>query len=1004
MVGDGEVLDQRPLGNGALPADRQEQDHLRGAFEDARVPMVLTSMERDRAGRFLRVNSAFCELTGYTREELAQRSFQLLTHPDDLDQSVETLRRMMAGEFDSCQMEKRYLRRDGSTIWAQVDISIVDDGPGTTPYCVAQIQDITERRLEQAALREAERELHQAFEQGPIGLCLIEVDGGRLGRFVRANAAFYEMSGYRPDQLSGMEALQLASDEQRTQIAAQITQLVAGEITKIDAEYQLVDSEGRMHWVAVAASLVSGEDGRPRFLIAQLQDIDERKHVQLRLIRTISLHEATADSTADGLLVVDNAGTITSYNQQFIEMWRVPESIVESRDDDQAVAFVLDQLADPDGFVAKVKELYDSPMAESFDVLDFKDGRIFERYSKPQLIEGEPVGRVWSFRDVTARRTVEQELRDAESKYRSLVEKLPGITYLVDDSGPESEWLYVSPQIESMLGYTAEEWKADPTLWLRSVHPDDREAAIAADVESRESGRFSLDYRMFTREGELIWFHDVGARVGRPDGKLSQGFMLDITERKRSEQRVSYLAYHDGLTGLPNRAMFQDHLDLAVARARRHGRAVAVLYMDLDRFKLINDSFGHASGDELLRQIAGRLQVVTRADDLVARHSGDEFLVMLADIEPDADGSGSVSRASEIVAAKIHEALRAPFVIEDEEVYVDGSVGISLFPTDASGAEELMRHADMAMYESKRLGQGGTQVYARAVTKDPAAQLSLASRLRRATERGEFVLLYQPIVNLARNEMIGAEALIRWCDPERGAVLPKEFVPLAEETGLIEQIGEWVIEEVCRQSAAWQREGLDLEVGFNLSLRQLRRPDLAKRLIQVAGAAGADPTKLVAEITESAVMRDPEQAKEAVEALHACGTRTAIDDFGTGHSSLSRLMHVPVHILKIDRTFVSVAPHDRSAAAMIAGIVQIANGMRLTPVAEGIETEEQRKFLVGVGCTMGQGFHFSRPVPAEEISFMGRRQTLGSTKARPGAPKGARRLARAAAAASKRLH
>ena len=901
---------------------RVQDRRLRGAFEEAPVPMALTSLERDRAGRFLRVNSAFCELVGYSREELVESSFQLITHPEDLDESVEALRGLMSGEIDSAQMEKRYLRKDGSTIWAQVDISLVDDETGGSPYCVAQVQDITERRLEQDALREAERELHQAFEQGPIGICLISIKGGTFGRFVRVNSAFCQMSGYSNEQLMEMRALQLASPEQRAEIAALIDRLSTGQLAKIEGEYKLVDASGTARWVAVASSLVSGEDGRPRFAIAQVQDIDERKRAQLGLIKTISLHEATADSTADGLLVVNADGEITTYNQQFVQMWKIPERIVESGDDDQALAYVLDQLADPGEFLAKIKKLYENPRAESFDVLEFKDDRIFERYSKPQLIDGEPVGRVWSFRDVTASRAIERELRDAEAKYRTLVEQLPGITYLVDDSGPESDWLYVSPQIESMLGYTAAEWRADPTLWLRSVHPDDRDAAMAADVASRKSGKFSLDYRMFTREGELIWFHDVGAPVGDPADKLSQGFMLDITERKRSEEKVSYLAYHDGLTGLPNRAMFQDHLDLAVARARRHERGVAVLYMDLDRFKLINDSFGHAPGDELLRQIAARLRVTTRAGDLVARHSGDEFLVMLADVEAEAgepDVSRSVARASQVVAAKIHEALRAPFVIEGEEFYVDGSLGISLFPVDAGDAGELMRHADMAMYESKRLGQGGTQIYARADSSDSAAQLSLASRLRRAIKRGEFTLLYQPIVNLARSEIIGAEALIRWCDPERGAALPAEFIPLAEETGLIEEIGEWVMEEVCRQCSVWQREGLDLQVGFNLSLRQLRRPELAKRLMAVAGAAGADPARLIVEITESAVMRDPQQAKEAVEALHGCGVRTAIDDFGTGYSSLSRLMHVPAHILKIDQAFVwrrpTIAPRPRWSPA-----------------------------------------------------------------------------------------
>lgn len=999
-----DVADRR----GDESARREHERRLRGAFDEAPAGMCLVSMDKDSAGHYMAVNQAFCKLLGYTEEELLELSFQAITHPDDVERSVDAMRGCISGEIDSWQADKRYVRKDGQPIWAHITASIVRDENGTAQYAVTQVLDINERRREQDGLRCAEMEMRGAFEEGPVGRCLVSIEDGMPGSFVRVNDALCEMSGYAEGELLGADLRKLAYEEEVETIIGDVRELLDGSRASLERELRMRRSSGEIAWVQVSAAVSRDEGREPLFLIGQAQDITARKRAEQELIRTLSLHAATVESTADGILVVDRSGGMTSFNQHFVAMWGLPCEIMEARDDDRALQFVLDQLKDPEGFLRKVRELYDDLTAESFDVLEFKDGRIFERYSKPQLIDGEPAGRVWSFRDVTERKRVERELREAEAKHRLLVERLPAITYVVEQQGPNSRWHFVSPQVRTRLGYSVEEWKADPTLWLRSVHPDDRAAVVVEDTKSISTGEFSLDYRMFTREGELVWFHDEGSSMPGRDGEpaLIHGFMLDITERKRSEERLSFLAYHDGLTGLPNRAMFQEHLELAVARARRHERAVAVLYMDLDRFKLVNDSFGHAPGDELLRQIADRLRSVTRADDLVARHSGDEFLVMLADIEARAgeeDSKRAIAQAAEMVAEKIHGALQAPFVVEGEEFFVDASVGVGICPTDAEDADTLMRHADMAMYKSKRLGRGGTQVYARAGIADPAAQLSLASRLRRATERKEFELLYQPIVELASCEIKGLEALIRWRDPTRGLIMPRDFIPLAEETEMIERIGDWVIAEVCAQAAQWERLGLTVSVGFNVSLRQLRRPDFAKRLMEVAGAAGADPTMLVVEITESAVMRDPDQTREVLRELRACGMSTAIDDFGTGHSSLSRLVEVPVTSLKIDRSFIEDVPANRGAAAMTAGIVQIARGLDLNPVAEGIETEDQRRFLLDAGCAMGQGFRFSRPVRVDRVLSLWKAGPL-LAPAQSTVSASRRRRFGGAARASERLH
>lgn len=442
-------------------------------------------------------------------------------------------------------------------------------------------------------------------------------------------------------------------------------------------------------------------------------------------------------------------------------------------------------------------------------------------------------------------------------------------------------------------------------------------------------------------------------------------------ERKRAEEQVAFMAHHDELTELPNRAMFEELLDLSLARARRNDMAVAVLFMDLDNFKLVNDSLGHAAGDDLLRQLAERLREATRDTDLVARQGGDEFLVLLADIEKEAEqplpeGTDNVALVAESVAVRIHQYLEDPFLLGEEEFYGSASIGISMFPTDADDARSLLKNADAAMYRSKKTSPGGYIVYS-ADGGDSLGKLSMTTRLRKAVENQNWTLFYQPLVELDSGKMTGVEALIRWQDPNGGMIPPGDFIPLAEEMGLIVAIGDWVMEEVCRQSRLWQDAGLDLKISFNLSPRQLWQPEIVEKVMAHLDSSAIDPSKVAIEITESSVMTDPERSQRVLWDLHARGVRLAIDDFGTGYSSLSRLKHMPVHTLKIDRSFVMDIPDDDDAGNMVQAVIQLAQSLGMSPLAEGIETPEQWKFLLEKGCEVGQGYYFSRPVPPEEI-------------------------------------
>jgi diguanylate cyclase (GGDEF)-like protein/PAS domain S-box-containing protein len=581
--------------------------------------------------------------------------------------------------------------------------------------------------------------------------------------------------------------------------------------------------------------------------------------------------------------------------------------------------------------------------------------------------------RTGTLADVTDERSLIVRLEQTEHQFRTLVEHIPAMFY-IDPPAESQNTVYVSPQVRDILGIDPETWLEQPTFWNDHLHPEDKaqaESDLSLFLETGEPEQ--SEYRVIRPDGRVVWIHDLSMMVRDADGTplMVQGAMFDITEQKQAQERLAYMAQHDGLTGLPNRPMFEELLDLALARARRSDLAVAVLYLDLDNFKLVNDSLGHAAGDELLRQVSMRLRDATRDTDLVARQGGDEFLILLADIESDAKLPGpdmdNALLTAESVVTRIQQGLATPFLLSGTEVFATVSIGISLFPAFASDARSLLRQADAAMYGSKKRGPDGYSVYS-ADSTDALSQLSFTTRLRKAVDSRAWKLHYQPIVELVSGRMIGVEALLRWEDPNVGFVPPGEFIPLAEEMGLIEAIGDWVMEELFRQASEWSAKGVHLEeLSFNVSPRQLWQPNLATKILAMLEDHRVDPRRIVVEITEGTAMTDPERTQHILWELHGRGLRLAIDDFGTGYSSLSRLKHMPVSTLKIDRAFVMDVPDDPDAGSMVSAIVGLADSLEMESLAEGIETAEQRRFLMERGCRLGQGYFFSRPVPASEI-------------------------------------
>ena len=607
-------------------------------------------------------------------------------------------------------------------------------------------------------------------------------------------------------------------------------------------EYRMHSTDGRLLWLR---SLITVErpdglnTGLPIALHGITVDVTEQRSIETQLAHSVSLLQATLDSTTDGVLVVDKTGHISSHNRKFQELWDIPSAIIKSGDDKAALGFVMSQLRDPDTFLEKVSELYEKPERESFDVLEFKDGRIIERFSQPQWLHDKIVGRVWCFRDTTAHR--------------------------------------------------------------------------------------------------------------------------------RYEMQLAHQAFHDDLTGLPNRALFLNRLTQAVAELGRNRRPLALMFLDLDHFKVINDSLGHDIGDQLLVQVAARLKKCLRPGDTAARFGGDEFTLLLENLSDEYDAV----RAAERLA----DYLKAPFTLGGHEVEISSSIGIVQSHSNQDRAEDLLRQADVAMYRAKGAGRARYEIFDSKMSAWALQRLELEIELRQAIKRGQLNLHYQPIVSLQSGRIVAMEALARWQHPQRGMVPPSEFIPLAEEIGMILPISQWVMRECFDQIRLWQQRfrahyPQGLAIGFNLSATQFQQDDLAADIKRLLQEADLEASAVWLEITESLVMQNAASTISQLQELKRLGLKLSVDDFGTGYSSLSYLQRFPLDCIKIDRSFISQREGEKDDMVIARAIASLGQTLGKSVVAEGIETVEQLANIRTMGCHLGQGYYFSRPLPAQEMQSL----------------------------------
>ncbi|MBN9229901.1 MAG: EAL domain-containing protein [Legionella sp.] len=678
----------------------------------------------------------------------------------------------------------------------------------------------------------------------------------------------------------------------------------------------------------------------------------------IELEKSLSLLRATLESTNDGIMMVNGEGQVVDWNQKFVEMWRIPTHMLESGTERIGFEYILAQLKHPQSVIADVEYLYENPEWQGeLPFIEFKDGRIFERFTQPQRIGREIVGRVFSFRDVTQKLIDEDELRIRE---RAIEASSHGVAIL-DITKDMLPIIYVNKGFERITGYLEKEILGKNLSFLndQQIEHVNYKRIILAIKELREE---IVELECHQKNGQKYWCELSVAPVSDSFNQVRHFVCIlnDITQRKQMEEQLLKQATHDSLTELPNRILLGDRVEQAILQAKKKEGLLAFLFLDLDHFKMTNDTLGHNTGDRLLQVISNRLLIATSNFDTVCRLGGDEFVILLSEVFSEEEAK---SKAKDIL-----ETISQPIQIDQHNLKITGSIGVSYYPKDGIDYESLMKSADLAMYHAKDHGRNNYRCYDQDMNTRIINRMKLDNALRDSLRRQEFYLVYQPLMNLKQNKVVGFEALLRWNSKILGPVAPGDFIGMAEENGLILEIGLWVLEEACSQLVRWHEKGWDhLTMAVNISGRQLRQPNLPENVKKILQKTGLPPQFLELELTESLLVDNLKHAIEIMYAIKDMGAKLVIDDFGTGYSSLAYLKQFPVDKLKIDRSFISELITENHDAAIARAIINLGHSLNLEVLAEGIETELQRKFMHQYGCDFAQGYLFKPPMRADEI-------------------------------------
>lgn len=936
-----------------LEASRQQhkvtEAWYRGIFRSAPDGMVVVNAQ----GMIALVNEHLEKMFGYVQGELIGQPVELLLPAGARNGHVAKRTEFFASgvavrPMDAVLGSLRACRKDGTEFPVDVSLSRLPDADGMGGVVCAAIRDITERKRIQQKLEL----LDHAINQSSDAMFLLD----EQGRFNYVNDTACRKLGYSREELLTMDPSSINPGVTRERVVEDLGELVNGAVKVFETRHHARD--GRIFSVEISSSRLEYQG--VCFFLSVARDISERKRMEAETRQRDEYQRTLLNNFPYFAWLKDKDSRLLAANSLYAGIANVGSaSELEGKTDfdffprDLAEKYVEDdRLVMAGGEVKNVEEMYVDQHGERYWM---------ETWKSPVIVNGEVVGTVGCSRDITGRKQMEDALIASEQESRTLIDNSPDTIARYNRHCRRG---YVNPAFAALAeGGAATLLGKTPTEYPGGPNADVYEAKIKEVFADGESTEFELkwpdkDGREICSLVRLTAERDTGGNIV---SVLAVG--RDITELNEHRKRVYQMAFYDSLTSLPNRALFNDRLRQMLTDASWHNQLAGVMLLDLDRFKAVNDTLGHPAGDELLREAAARLTYCVRGYDTVARLGGDEFAILL----PEVRSGDDLGR----VAGKILEAFNEPFMLEGKEVFITGSIGIALYPEDSLDSDDLLKQADSAMYFAKRSGRNNFRFYSSDLTVSATERLTLEGDLRRGFARDELELYFQPKVNLADGRVLGSEALLRWHHPQRGMVPPDKFISIAEDSGLIVEIGEWVLRSGCLAACEWNRVGMPLhKVAINLSARQFQSNDLVRTVRNVLQQTGCQPEWIELEITESLLLDEDGEVLEVLEVFREMGITIAIDDFGTGYSALSYLARFPIDTLKIDRSFTSRISEEGHHAELVKAIVSIANSLNQTVVAEGVETVEQALFLQLHGCHIAQGYLYSKPIPKEAFELL----------------------------------
>jgi diguanylate cyclase (GGDEF)-like protein/PAS domain S-box-containing protein len=924
------------------------------------IPDII--VRTDLEGKILFLNDYTLEISGYSREEIEGRNMLMFLSSEDHERVIQDIQLMT--ERRGRPKEYILITKDGRRIPIDVNGDVLRNEDGTPFGIVNVCRDISERKHTEMVLRENEERLRGITQNMPgIIYRFYAKDSGEYG-LSYANGRLTEFFG-ETRNLEDMFPFFLSHvhEEDRDRFLISIKTAVETE-TSWNFEGRIYTESGEMIWFQGLSTPTRQEDQMVVF-DGILLNITERKQAEenFRKVFMIAPDCIVISRLRDGLIIDVNKG------YEDIVGWK-RENIIGTRSTEQPYRFWVD-ISARDIMVADLKAGRDVLHRET----DFwrSDGIVRTGIYSARLINiaGEEC-LIFVLQDITERKNMEEALRQSEEKYRSILENIQEAYFEVDLAG---NFTFFNDSLCRLTGSSRQELTGANYNAFSDKETSENVFQAFSKIYKTGEPNEGFDWLIIRKDGTKRYIESSVSLKKDSSGKSTgfKGVIRDITERKHIEQELENMATHDILTGLPNRLMFSQLLNHAIQSARRYQRQFAVLFIDLDRFKIINDTMGHEAGDQLLQEIANRFRQSLRGVDVVGRLGGDEFIILIEE----------VNELTQIatLAQKILASTMKPVVILDKECRVTASIGISIFPVDGEDDQTLMKNADVAMYFAKEEGKNNYQFYSKNIRTLSTERMSIEANLRFALERKEFFLDYQARLDFKTGMITGVEALLRWENPYLGSVTPTQFIPVADETGLIVSIGRWVLKTACAQNMAWHSQGLPpVRISVNLSLRQLMDDNLIEDIKAILKESGMEPNLLELEISESMLMHNPVRMISILTKIKKMGVRLAVDNFGTGYSSLTQISHFPIDTLKVDRSFIRNITRDSEDKEIIESIINMGKHLSLTVVAEGVETQLQDDFLRKLICDEMQGFYFSKPVAPDQFADLLRTHNAFSQK------------------------